>query len=215
MSIDAMLYGRDRDDVRPEWGTTVDGDGDWVYPTNHDALKSLVGQLLTQLEAMGLNSTQLKATKSIFNRVVYGWFEAVKDNCRTAAPLSAHVPLRTDDGFEKLRAVINEHGVLQIRHDTSSTGSVIGELCASDLPRFEVLVDGVLVDAWSIVRAALETSDKLTILVGGDSSTATDGYVTDYAPVVRGRTMRTKRIDLHTASEREQNLALGNDSPYS
>lgn len=64
---------------------TVDGDGEWIYGIADYQVSSLVGQILTQLEAMGLSESQLKANKSVFNRMVYGWFEEVKDNCRTAA----------------------------------------------------------------------------------------------------------------------------------
>ncbi len=86
----------------------IDGNGDWYYNISPNQVSNLVGQVLTQLEAMGLPESQLKANKAIFNRMVYGWFEEVKDNCRTSS-LEVTKPfelIRTKDGF----AVRNSNG---------------------------------------------------------------------------------------------------------
>lgn len=80
----------------------VDGDGEWQYGISPFQVSNLVGQVLTQLETMGLSESQLKASKAVFNRMIYGWFEEVKENCRTSS-LEVTKPveiIRTKDGFE-------------------------------------------------------------------------------------------------------------------
>lgn len=62
-----------------------DGAGEWYYSIQEVQLKDLLGQLLTQLEASGMDTGQLTANKSIVRRLVHTWFEDVKDNCRTAS----------------------------------------------------------------------------------------------------------------------------------
>ena len=70
----------------------IDGQkhGSAYYPIIDYQVSNLVGQVMTQLEVTALNEVQLKALKSIFNQLLYGWFEEVKDNSRTAGVKYLH-----------------------------------------------------------------------------------------------------------------------------
>lgn len=71
--------------------------GSATYPLIDFQVSNLVGQVMTQLESMPLTEVQLKAAKSIFNNILYGWFEDVKSNSRTAATKHLH-PFWVVDG---------------------------------------------------------------------------------------------------------------------
>lgn len=55
------------------------------FPINHLQLRNLLGQVLTQVEAMVLPPQSEKATKAIFTQMLWRWFDDVMDNSVTSS----------------------------------------------------------------------------------------------------------------------------------
>lgn len=66
-------------------GNTSNPDFDIYYPIHFDQVHHLVGQLLTQVEALGLPEPQSKAAKDVFKKLLYDWWFIVTENSKTAA----------------------------------------------------------------------------------------------------------------------------------
>jgi len=84
---------------------------DLYYPINHYLLRNLLGQILTQVEAMNLSGQSEKALKAIFTQMAWRWFDEVTENSITSAP--------DVDGKPCVAPVLIKH----CQHDKSGTCS--------------------------------------------------------------------------------------------
>jgi hypothetical protein len=58
---------------------------DLYFPIDHNQIRSLLGQVLTQVEAMNLQPQNEKAVKAIFTQMLWRWFDEVMENSITSA----------------------------------------------------------------------------------------------------------------------------------
>lgn len=62
------------------------------FPIDHHQLRNLLGQALTQIEAMNLQPASEKASKAIFTQMFWRWFDEVMENSITSAPAIDSMP---------------------------------------------------------------------------------------------------------------------------
>ena len=55
------------------------------FPIDHFQIRNLLGQTLTQIEAMNLSQQAEKATKAIFTQMFWRWFDEVMANSVTSS----------------------------------------------------------------------------------------------------------------------------------
>lgn len=55
------------------------------FPIDHEQIRNLLGQILTQVESMVLPNHAEKASKAIFTQMIWRWFDSVMDNSATSA----------------------------------------------------------------------------------------------------------------------------------
>lgn len=101
------LERRESDDVemhRLPAGFDVNYEDYW-YPIQKFQVSNLLGQVLTQLDAMNLSPDATKANRNIFIQMMWRWFDEVMDNSVTSA----------DDRITPIKIVTNKSVQLSSR----------------------------------------------------------------------------------------------------
>ncbi len=72
----------------------------FYFPIDHRQVRDILGQILTQVEAMNLNDKSEKALKAIFTQMIWRWFDEVMDNSSTSSEKAGIRPIRNERGNE-------------------------------------------------------------------------------------------------------------------
>jgi hypothetical protein len=75
---------------------------DYYFPVNHSLVRRLLGQILTQIEAMNLPQKTEEANKAIFIQMIWRWFDEVMDNSATSNPKAGLLPIKNPDHFSEV-----------------------------------------------------------------------------------------------------------------
>jgi hypothetical protein len=75
------------------------------FPINHSQVRDILGQILTQIEAMNLNEKSERASKAIFTQMVWRWFDEAMDNSATSYEPAGLRPIKSKDGDNSTSAL--------------------------------------------------------------------------------------------------------------
>lgn len=98
---------------------------DRFFPVSHPQIQTLLGKMLTHIEAMGLPEKAEKANKDLVRQSIYGWFTDVQENSMTSyrGCIGPIVLLRDTNGTERKYVWVQKAGNYAVSVNVDETGN--------------------------------------------------------------------------------------------